>query len=78
MFKNLPATILVVCTSSVVFNSPTMLVPQVLVDPTLSWDFPIIGLVSPNREIGPAIVRQVSRLCVTILRLLCEMMGPVV
>ena len=62
MFKNLPATILVVCTSSVVFNSPTMLVPQVL---GLSWDFPIIGLVSPNREIGLAIARQVSRLCVT-------------
>ena len=52
MFKNLPATILVICTSSTVFNSPTMLVPQILGDPTLSWDFLIIGLVSPNREIG--------------------------
>ena len=42
MFKNLPATILVICRSSIVFNSPPMLVPQVFGDPTLSCDFPII------------------------------------
>ena len=56
MFKNLPATILVVCRSSIVFNRPMMmLVPQVLGDPTLSWDFQFVGLVSPNCEIGPVI-----------------------
>ena len=42
----------------------TMVVLQVLGDLTL-WYCPIVGLVTPNREIGPATARQVSRLGVT-------------
>ena len=57
MLKNLPATILVICRSSVVLNSPTKVGLQVLGDPTLSWDFPIVGLVSPYRETGYAQAR---------------------
>ena len=39
MFKNLLVTILVLCRSSIVFNSPTMPVPHVLGGVTLSCDF---------------------------------------
>ena len=55
MFKNLSMTLYDHTGRMIVFNSPTLLLPQVLGGVTLSWDFPSVGLVSPYREICPAL-----------------------